>query len=133
MLIPASMLAIFAGYLYLLTGSWTAWYTAQKTGWVREFTWPWDSFCNTISAVLPGAYADHPWWAAVFRAEMCRMFVGVGVVIWCLVVSCGPGVPASARCGPRPAGWASRCWRSPSPIGSSRSTGPPCSGSRCGS
>ena len=44
----------FASYLYLLTGSWTAWYTAQKTGWVRELTWPWESFRNTIPAIVPG-------------------------------------------------------------------------------
>jgi hypothetical protein len=50
-------------------------------------TWPWDSFLNTIPAILPGAYANHPWWAAVFRGEIISMAVGIGVVIWCIVVS----------------------------------------------
>ncbi len=85
LVIPATVLACFVGYLYLLTGSWTAWYTAQSTGWVRGFTWPWQSFLNTIPAVVPGAYADHPWWAAVFRGEMISMAVGLIVVIWALV------------------------------------------------
>jgi hypothetical protein len=87
MLIPASMIIAFATYLYLLTGSWTAWYRAQATGWVRELTWPWESFLNTIPAIVPGAYANHPWWAAVFRGEMISMAVGVGVTIWCIIVS----------------------------------------------
>ncbi len=85
LVIPAAVLACFVGYLYLLTGSWTAWYTAQSTGWVRGFTWPWQSFLNTIPAIVPGAYADHPWWAAVFRGEMISMVVGLAVVIWALV------------------------------------------------
>jgi hypothetical protein len=87
MLIPASVMIAFATYLYSLTGSWTAWYSAQTTGWVRELTWPWQSFLNTIPAILPGAYANHPWWAAVFRGEMISMAAGVGVVVWCIVVS----------------------------------------------
>jgi hypothetical protein len=87
MLIPALVVVAFASYLHVLTGSWTAWYRAQTTGWVRELTWPWDSFLNTIPAVLPGAYANHPWWAAVFRGEMISMAAGVGVTIWCIVVS----------------------------------------------
>ena len=87
MLIPASMIMAFATYLYGLTGSWTAWYRAQSTGWVRELTWPWDSFLNTIPAILPGAYTNHPWWAAVFRGEMISMAVGIGVTIWCIAVS----------------------------------------------
>jgi Mannosyltransferase (PIG-V) len=87
MLIPAALIMAFASYLYALTGSWTAWYRAQSTGWVRELTWPWDSFLNTIPAILPGAYADHPWWAAVFRGEMISMAAGIGVTIWCIVVS----------------------------------------------
>ncbi len=87
MLIPMSVIMAFATYLFAHTGSWTAWYHAQTTGWVRELTWPWQSFLNTIPAVLPGAYANHPWWAAVFRGEMISMAVGVGVTIWCIVVS----------------------------------------------
>jgi hypothetical protein len=87
MLIPASVMMAFATYLYALTGSWTAWYSAQTTGWVRELTWPWQSFLNTIPAILPGAYTNHPWWAAVFRGEMVSMAAGVGVTIWCIVVS----------------------------------------------
>jgi hypothetical protein len=87
MLIPAAVLIAFATYLHALSGSWTAWYHAQSTGWVRQLTWPWESFRNTIPATLPGAYADHPWWAAVFRGEMISMAVGVGVTIWCIVVS----------------------------------------------
>lgn len=87
MLIPASVVMAFATYLYALTGSWTAWYSAQTTGWVRELTWPWQSFLNTVPAILPGAYTNHPWWAAVFRGEMVSMAAGVGVTIWCIVVS----------------------------------------------
>ena len=87
MLMPAAVIMAFATYLYALTGSWTAWYRAQSTGWVRQLTWPWDSFLNTIPAILPGAYANHPWWAAVFRGEMISMAVGVAVTIWCIVVS----------------------------------------------
>jgi hypothetical protein len=87
MLIPAFVVVAFASYLHVLTGSWTAWYRAQTTGWVRELTWPWDSFLNTIPAIMPGAYANHPWWAAVFRGEMISMAAGVGVTIWCVVVS----------------------------------------------
>jgi hypothetical protein len=87
MLIPAALIVAFASYLYALTGSWTAWYRAQSTGWVRELTWPWDSFLNTIPAILPGAYANHPWWAAVFRGEMISMAAGISVTIWCIVLS----------------------------------------------
>jgi hypothetical protein len=87
MLLPLGVMLAFAGYLYLLTGSWTAWYSAQKTGWVRELTWPWQSFRNTIPAIMPGAYADHPWWAAVFRGEMISMAAGLAVVAWCIAAS----------------------------------------------
>jgi len=87
MLIPAAVTMAFASYLSALTGTWTAWYHAQSTGWVRELTWPWNSFRNTIPVILPGAYANHPWWAAVFRGEMISMAVGIGVIVWCVVVS----------------------------------------------
>jgi hypothetical protein len=85
LLLPTAVLAGFAVYLYRLTGSWTAWYAAQSTGWVRELTWPWQSFLNTLPAIEPGAFPDHPWWAAVFRAEVVSMVLGVLVTGWCLV------------------------------------------------
>ena len=85
LLVPVAVLVVFATYLWTLTGSWTAWYHAQSTGWVRQLTWPWQSLLNTIPAILPGAYADHPWWAVVFRAEVASMLLGVVVTVYCLV------------------------------------------------
>ena len=82
--LPTAVIVAFAAYLHALTGSWTAWYAAQSTGWVRQLTTPWQSFLNTIPAIVPGGYADHPWWAAVFRAEVVSMTVGIGVTVWCL-------------------------------------------------
>lgn len=87
MLIPVAVIGAYASYLHALTGSWTAWYHAQSTGWVRQLTWPWESFRNTIPAIVPGAFADHPWWAAVFRGEMISMAVGLAVVVGCLVLT----------------------------------------------
>ena len=107
MLIPASVIMAFATYLFALTGSWTAWYHAQASGWVRELTWPWQSFLNTIPAVLPGAFADHPWWAAVFRGEMISMAVGIGVIIWCIVVSLRARKSPN---GPERAMWGEASW-----------------------
>ena len=82
--IPLAVLASFATFLYWLTGSWTAWYSAQSTGWVRQLTWPWQSFLNTIPALAPGAFPDHPWLAPVFRAEMVSMALGLVATVWCL-------------------------------------------------
>ncbi len=84
LLIPAAVLAGFVIFLYLLTGSWTAWFAAQSDGWARGFTWPWESFRNTLPAIEPGAYADHPGWAEVFRFEMASMVLGLVVTGWCL-------------------------------------------------
>lgn len=83
--IPVAVIAGFALYLYTLTGSWTAWYTAQSTGWARGLTWPWDSFLHTIPATRPGAFPDHPFGFEVFRAEMVSMVLGVVVTVWCLL------------------------------------------------
>lgn len=84
LLVPVLVVAAFAVYLYGLTGSWTAWYAAQSTGWERELTWPWDSFRNTLPAIAPGAFPDHPWWAEVFRLEVVSMALGIVVTAWCL-------------------------------------------------
>lgn len=82
--IPLGVILGYALYLQGLTGSWTAWYTAQSTGWARSFTTPFESFEHTVAAMKPGAYADHPEWKWVFRGEMIAMILGVVVTGWCL-------------------------------------------------
>ena len=82
LLIPTAVLAAFVCYLYALTGSWTAWYTAQSTGWARTMTLPWDSFWHTVAATHPNP--DHPLWPPVFVAEIVSMGLGVLAVGWCL-------------------------------------------------
>ena len=85
LIIPAAVIGAYVVYLHHLTGSWNAWYTAQSTGWVRGFTPPWRSFLNTIPAITPGAFPDHPGWAWVFRGEVVSMALGLIVTAWCLV------------------------------------------------
>ena len=82
LLLPVAVLGAFVLYLYSLTGSWTAWYHAQSTGWARTMTPPWDAFWNTVAATVPNA--DHPLWPPVFTAEIVSMALGVLVVGWCL-------------------------------------------------
>ncbi|MGO1971404.1 MAG: hypothetical protein ACTH2Q_00445 [Propionibacteriaceae bacterium] len=84
LLLPVLVLAAYASYLHDLTGSWTAWYSAQADGWSRGLTWPWESFMNSWDSIQPGSYAEHPEWVWVFRAEMLSMLLGVLVTIWCL-------------------------------------------------
>jgi hypothetical protein len=84
LLLPLAAIFGFVWYLHGLTGSWTAWFSAQAAGWEREFTLPWDSFRHTLDAVDPTAYPDHPLWPPVFAAEIASMVVGVVVTGWCL-------------------------------------------------
>ncbi|HQZ00014.1 MAG TPA: mannosyltransferase family protein [Propionicimonas sp.] len=85
LLFPVFVVVAYLAYLYSMTGNWLAWYDAQATGWSRGFTWPWDALRHTFEAFAPGAYADHPEWAWVFRAEVVSMAVGVVVTLVCLV------------------------------------------------
>ena len=86
LLIPTAVPVAYAAYLRITKGSWLAWYSAQADGWGRTLTWPWDSFSHTLRAIVPGAYADHPGWAWVFRAEVVSIAIGIVVTIACLVL-----------------------------------------------
>lgn len=80
LLVPTGVLAAYVVYLYALTGSWTAWFSAQAAGWQRGFHWPWEAFRNSwdsLSTVNPA----HPEWVWVFRAEMVSWLVGLGLTI----------------------------------------------------
>jgi Mannosyltransferase (PIG-V) len=82
---PLLVLGAYAAYLYVKTGSWTAWFSAQSTGWMRAFTWPWNCVMNSWRSIQPGMYTDHPGWVEIFRAEFVSMIVGVLVVLVLLV------------------------------------------------
>lgn len=84
LLVPVAVIIGFAAYLHGLTGSWTAWYTAQATGWERALTWPWQSFSNTVAATRPDYFPGRPLVSPVFAAEIISMAVGVVVTGWCL-------------------------------------------------
>ena len=84
LVLPLAVIGGFVLYLYGLTGSWTAWYTAQAAGWEREFTAPWDSFWHTWDSAQPGTFPDRPLWPPVFAAEIVSMGIGIVVTGWCL-------------------------------------------------
>lgn len=78
LLIPAAVVVGFVTYLYVLTGSWTAWIDAQQDGWSRGWHWPWQAVANTFPAAEPGGmYADQPGWGAMFRYELVSTAVGL--------------------------------------------------------
>lgn len=85
LLLPIAVVGAYAAYLYTLTGSWTAWLSAQQSGWSRAFSWPWEGFKRTLDAATPGAYPDHPEWAPIFALEIAAMAVGVLITLWLLV------------------------------------------------
>lgn len=82
---PAVSLAAYLLFLYVTTGSWTAWYDAQTAGWARGFTWPWDSLANTWRAATSTDYPAFPEWSWVFRAEIVSMAIGLATTLVCLV------------------------------------------------
>lgn len=84
LLIPAGVVLAYLAYLYAVTGDPLAWYNAQKAGWMRSFTWPWQAVLNTWEVVRPGAYPDHPLWPPVFRFEIVSMVIGLVTTGWCL-------------------------------------------------
>lgn len=83
--LPVAVVAAYLGYLYAITGHWTAWLDAQASGWARGFAWPWQSLQHTLDVLAPGAYADHPEWRWVFAAEIVSMAVGLLLTVVCLV------------------------------------------------
>lgn len=84
LLIPVAVMGAYMTYLHALTGSWNAWNEAQKKGWQRSWTLPWESVMNTIPVIVPGGYADHPGWAIIFRFEVLSMMVGLVATGWLL-------------------------------------------------
>lgn len=86
LLIPVAVMGLYAWYLYRLTGDWTAWYSAQNSGWQRELSWPWEGLQATWPMTRQSYWAPRTdAVAAMFRWEIASVFVGYLTVGWCLV------------------------------------------------
>ena len=78
LLLPLAATIGYFGYLKALTGSWTAWFAAQRAAWERELVDPVTSFANTwrlISTFDPASAVS-----SRYVAEIVAMAVLAGVV-----------------------------------------------------
>ncbi len=80
LVLPAAVIVVYVTYLYGLTGSWTAWFSAQEAGWQRGFHWPWEALVNHWNTLWT-PNLDHPEWPWVFRAELISWIVGLVVTV----------------------------------------------------
>lgn len=80
LILPTAVLVAYVVYLYGLTGSLTAWFSAQEAGWQRGFHWPWEALRNHWDT-LWRPNADHPEWPWLFRAELVSWLVGLAVTL----------------------------------------------------
>lgn len=80
LILPTAVLGAHVVYLYGLTGTWTAWFSAQEAGWNRGLHWPWESLMNHWE-VVQRPTPDHPEWVWLFRAELVSWVVGVVVTV----------------------------------------------------
>lgn len=82
LLVPAGATFAYFGYLFWVTGSWTAWSDAQQAGWSRAWTLPTQAIRRTIEVIASDAYDDRPGWDLVFSFELVSFAVGLLAVGW---------------------------------------------------
>lgn len=82
LVIPAATVVGYLFYLFLLTGSWSAWSDAQQAGWSRAWTLPTQAILRTIQVIQSDAYDDRPGWDLVFGFEIVSFAVGLLAVGW---------------------------------------------------
>ncbi|WP_407929026.1 hypothetical protein [Aestuariimicrobium ganziense] len=75
--LPSAALIAHAWHLKLVTGSWSAWYQAQVSGWNRGLTSPLDALANTWKAAQPESWPGRPEVPVVFFLEIVSMLVGI--------------------------------------------------------
>ncbi|WP_271290729.1 mannosyltransferase family protein [Propionibacterium freudenreichii] len=85
LVVPLAVLAAFAVYLYTLSGHWDSWLSAQRAGWQREWTSPWDSLHNTLAATNEARWPTETTRAWIFRFEIISMAIGCLTALGCLV------------------------------------------------
>ncbi len=80
---PFLAIAAYFAYLWRLTGDWLRWSQAQREGWGRELTAPWDAFSTTLSAARNLEQGAEYAWS--FRAEILAVAVGLALTVVLLV------------------------------------------------
>lgn len=83
--LPLLVVVAFFAHLHALTGDWDAWFAAQRAGWDRSWTSPWQSFQNTLFATDPAAWPDEPSRAWIFRLEIASVAIGLATLLVTLV------------------------------------------------
>jgi len=66
--------------LHHRTGDWMRWRHAQRDGWHRVFSWPWDGLRHAANGVTSGQFTTD--WAFAFRVEIVAVAVGVCLLVW---------------------------------------------------
>lgn len=82
---PVLVLAGYASYLFVHTGSWSAWYSAQNQGWQRSLSWPWDGLKATIALTDPAHWPGRGEVPVMFALEIVAVGVGYLMLVACLV------------------------------------------------
>ena len=85
MLLPIAVVAAYVVYLHQTSGSWTAWYDAQRQGWTRGFADPLTSLRHTLDAAKGTSWPGRPLVATVFGFEVVSMAAGLITTVVCLV------------------------------------------------
>lgn len=81
--LPLLAVVAYVVYLHALTGSWQAWFGAQRAGWQRSFLTPWDGLRNTLFATNPQSWPGEPSRAWMFRFEIASVVLGYLTVLGC--------------------------------------------------
>lgn len=71
--------AIYEVYLWAGTGSWTAWFTANRHGWDLQFDAPWRSFTNTWDMAFGAVHSSEA--AVMSQVEIVFMAVALALTL----------------------------------------------------
>lgn len=79
LLLPVVFMAGFFAYLRAITGSWTAWFDAQRDFWDRQLVDPWTSLSNTYQLISTFSPTGEP------SSRMVSEILAMGILLVVLV------------------------------------------------
>lgn len=81
LLLPVLVIAGFFAYLRSITGSWTAWFDAQRDFWDRQLVDPITSFTNTYQLIFTFSPTGEP------SSRMISEIIAMGILIAVVVIT----------------------------------------------